>query len=115
APARVDDLRADLVGAADDAAALDAAAGEEAGEGVLIVVASLPGIQLARRPAELAEADDQRFIEQRAPIRACARGKIGEQAGERGVEVARHLVVIVLAVDTSVMVPERLVDDHKSR
>jgi hypothetical protein len=62
-PVRRDDLRAEFVGLANDAAALHAATGEQTGQRVLIVVTPVRRTELAWSAAELTETDDHRFVE----------------------------------------------------
>ena len=70
------------------------------GEGVLIVITALqPGLISPGVRPNSPDAYHQRFIEQRPPVGALPRRQILEQAGESGVEITRHLVVVVLAVD----------------
>ena len=73
---------ADRVGRAVDGAPLDAAAGQPHGEAVRVVVAALALLR-HRHPAELAAPDDQRLVEQPAPL------QVGQQAGDRLVGPAR--------------------------
>src|SRR5262245_897182 len=71
-PARICDIAARFVGAADDGAALDAAAGKDAGVHADVMLTSLA--RFGDRPgyaAELAHRDDERFVEQR-PTRRVA-------------------------------------------
>ena len=58
------DLVAVFVGAAVAEAALDSAAGEEAGETTAVVVAAARSQVLPRGAAKLGAADDQRVVEQ---------------------------------------------------
>ena len=74
---------AEFVGLADADAALDAAAGHPHREAVGVVVAAgALGVLGGRLPAELAAPDDERLVEQAAPL------EVLEQAGDRLVGVA---------------------------
>ena len=78
----VDGAQAELVGGADDLAALDAAAGHPHGEAVRIVIAALAALR-RRRAAELARPHDERFLE------LTARREILEQRRDRLVDFPR--------------------------
>ena len=80
---------AEFVGLADAGAALDAAARHPHREAVGVVVAAGPlGVLGGRLAAELAAPDDQRLVEQAAPL------QVLEQAGDRLVGVAGVLGVV---------------------
>ena len=95
-------LEAEVVGGAVDRAALDAAAGQPDGEAVVVVVAAELRLAVAveldgRRPAELAAPDDQRVVEHPALL------EVGQQGGDRPVDLAGQLAVVRL--DLGVVVP----------
>ena len=97
-----DRRRAELVGHADAVAALDAAAGHPHGKAVGVVVAAgalcVFGGRLA---AEFASPDDQRFVEQAAPL------QILQQPGDRLVGVAGVVGVVLDQVAVGVPVANR--------
>ena len=89
APSGIEALAAFGVRLADHAPALDAAADPQRRVDVPVVIAAGHGIH-PRRPAELAGADDHRFVEHascRAASRPC--GQIVDQAVETFVEPRR--------------------------
>ena len=77
----LDGAQADGVGGADDLAALDAAAGQPHRKAEVVVIAALAALRL-RRAAELAAPQNQRRIEQAAPL------QVRQQAGDRLIDSA---------------------------
>ena len=77
--AAVGDFAAETVGGTDDVAGFHAAAGEEGGEGLGVVVASVAGAEL-RGAAEFTGDDDEGAVEETAAA------QIGEQGSESLVE-----------------------------
>ena len=107
----LDDVVAEVVGAADGDAGARATAGEPHREGARMVVAAEELRAVAgfvhRRPAELAAPHDQRVVEQPALL------EIGEQAVDRTVGLAAEvgqLLDDVLAEGGAVSVPAAVVE-----
>ena len=92
----LDGLHAELVGGAVDRAAPDAAAGQEDGEALRVVVAAV-GAGGVGRPAELAGPEDQRALEQPALL------EVLDQGGDRPVGLPG--VPLVARLEVAVLVP----------
>src|SRR5262245_44548291 len=84
-PTCLDDFGADFVGLSDHSAAFDASAGKQAGQGVLVIVASLHGIEFSRSPSEFAEAERLGF--HRA---MCVHRHVSDPSGRRVVRKAQY-------------------------
>src|SRR5262245_38615796 len=97
----------DFVGRADDLAAADAPARHPDAEPVGIVIAALavaPAVAVtvrSRRPPEFSTPDHQSAIQQ------ASRFEIGEQAGNRLVHRARHVLVVAVALRVAVPISAR--------
>src|SRR5437868_866960 len=106
-------LEAELVGAAIDLTALDAAAGQPRREAVMIVVAAidLAGVGARRGqfhrggPAKLAATDDQRLVQHPALFQVLQQGADGLVALLRQLTVA-EFEVIVIVPGLSLAVPD---------
>src|SRR5205823_2379086 len=79
-------LRSEVVGCSDDAAAADAAAGEDDRHSEEVIASALR-VDGASRSAEFTENDDERFVEKRLRcIFSRHRGEIREQRAEGRIE-----------------------------
>ena len=97
----LDGAQPELVGVADDLAALDAAAGHPDREAVRIVVAPFRAVRAAvrcRAAAEFAAPDHQRGIEQAAGF------QVRQQPGDGLVGLGRARLVVLVACDVAVPV-----------
>ena len=100
----LDDVVAEIVGAADGDAGLDAAAGQPHRESARVMIAAEESRPVAvlvhRRPPELAAPDDERVVEQAALL------EVAQQRGDRAIGLAaqaRQLLDDVLAQRVAVV------------
>ena len=93
---RLDGAEADLVGRADNASTLDAAAGHPHGKPQVVMIAALAALGFGRT-SEFAAPDDERTVEQAAPF------QVGQQCGDRLIGFGRFAKVVFL--DVAMRVP----------